>query len=115
MKNISFGYLMFAGVSAAIAAFCFFMVYLAVNARQSGGSWLFAAFALLFSVLPAFALVRILASKSDFFARIDKAISPRPAEPRGARFVPHWIMMTAMIAVALIILSVVISVIRSLL
>ncbi|MEK6699663.1 MAG: hypothetical protein AABZ10_11560 [Nitrospirota bacterium] len=114
MKKMSFFYLMFAGLSAAIAAFCFYLVSLAVNAQQSSGAWLFAAFGLLFSVLPAFALIRLLASKSEFFARIDKAISPEPAEPQGVRFGPHWMMMIAMIVIALIIISVVISVIMSL-
>lgn len=115
MKNISFQYLMVAGVSAVIAAFCFYLVYLVANEQQSSGAWLFAAFGLLFSVLPAFALIRILASKSDFFARIDKATSPKPAEPQGTRFTPHGMMMLAMIVIALIIISVVINVIKSLL
>ena len=114
MKKMSFEYLMFAGVSAAIAAFWFYMVYLALNEQQSNGAWFFAAFGFLFSVLPAFALIRILASKSEFFARIDKTISPKPAEPQGVRFGPHWMMMIGMIVIALIIISVVINVIRSL-
>jgi magnesium-transporting ATPase (P-type) len=114
MKNISFTYLMIVGVSAAVAAFCFYLVYLGVNA-QSQGAWLFAAFGLLFSVLPVSALIRILASRSDFFARVDKAVSPRPKEPQGVRFVPHWMMLIAMIVIALIVISVIINVIRGLL
>ncbi len=114
MKNMSFAYLTFAGVSAAVAAFCLYMTSLAVTAHESQGAWLFAAFGLLFTVLPAFALIRLLASKSEFFARIEKTISPKPAEPQGVRFGPHWMMMIAMIVIALIIISVVISVIMSL-
>jgi uncharacterized membrane protein YbhN (UPF0104 family) len=105
VKNVSFTYLIIVGVSASIAAFCFYLVYLGINA-QSKAAWLFAAFGFMCSVLPVSALIRVLASKSDFFARIDKAISPKPKEPRGVRFVPHWMMLIAMIVIALIILSV---------
>jgi len=115
MKNISFTYLVFAGVSAAIAGLCFYLVYLAVNAQPSNGSWLFAAFGLLFSVLPAFALVRLLASTSELFARIDRTISPKPAEPQKVSFGPHWMMLIGMIVIALIIIAVIINVVRSLL
>ena len=45
---MSFFYLMFAGLSAATAAFCFYLVSLVVNTQQSSGAWLFAAFGLLF-------------------------------------------------------------------
>lgn len=113
MKNVSFAYLMFAGASAAIAAFCFYLVYLAISTR-SDGAWLFAAVGLLFSVLPFFALIKVLASRSAFFARIEKAISPEHAEPQGTRFAPHWMLLIGMIAVALLIISVVINIIRSL-
>lgn len=113
MKNISFTYLVCAGVSAAIAACSFYLVYLAV-AGQSNGAWFFGAVGLLFGVLPAFALIKILASKSGFFARIDKRISPEPAEPQGARFAPHWMMLIGMIVIALFIISAVINLIRSL-
>ncbi len=114
MKNISFEYLLFAGLSAAIAAFCFYLACLGLSEQQSNGAWLFAAFGLLFSVLPAFALIRILSSKSDFFARIDTAISPRPPEHQGVRFPPHWMMMIWMIVIALIVIAGVMKVIRSL-
>jgi magnesium-transporting ATPase (P-type) len=114
MKHISFAYLMSAGVSAAIAAFCFYLMSLAAIEKPSGGAWLFAAFGLLFSVLPAFVLIRILASRSELFARIDRTISPKPAEPHGVRFGPHWMMMIGMIVIVLIIISVVINVIRNL-
>lgn len=114
MKDISFEYLLFAGLSAAIAAFCFYLACPGLSAQQSNGAWLFAAFGLLFSVLPALALIRILSSKFEFFARIDKKISPRPAEPQGVRFGPHWMMMIGMIVIALIVISVVIKAIRSL-
>ena len=107
MKNVSFEYLMFAGLSAAAAAFCFYVVYL-----DSFKAWGFAAFGLLFSVLPALALVRILASKVGIFARIDKKIRTAPAERHG--FGPHWMMLIGMIVVALITISVVINVIKSL-
>jgi magnesium-transporting ATPase (P-type) len=115
VKKMSFFYLMFAGLSAATAAFCFYLVSLVVNTQQSSGAWLFAAFGLLFSVLPAFALIRLLASKSVFFARIEKIISPEPAEPQDVRFGPHWMMLIGMIVIALIVISVVIRVIMSLL
>ena len=115
MKNISFAYLMYAGVSAAIAACSFYMVYLAVSEQPSSGAWLFAAFGFFFSVLPASALIRILASISELFGRLDRAISPKPAESPCTRFAPHWMMLIAMIVMALIILSVVIKVIRRLL
>jgi magnesium-transporting ATPase (P-type) len=114
VKNISFTYLMFAGGSAAIAAFCWYLVYLAVNAQESGGAWLFAAFGLLFSVLPVFALIRILASRSDLFARLDKTISPQPAGPQRVQFAPHWMLLLAMIVMALIIVSLIVKVIRGL-
>ncbi|MGI8618979.1 MAG: hypothetical protein ACR2L6_07795 [Gemmatimonadaceae bacterium] len=113
MKNISFEYLMISGLSAAAAAFCFYMVRLALNEQQSSEAWLFAASGLLFSVLPALLLIRILASKSEFFARIERTISPKRAEAQGVRFVPHWMMMMGMIVVALVVISVAINVIRS--
>ena len=107
MKNVSFEYLMVAGLSAAAAAFCFYVVYL-----DSFKAWGFAAFGLLFSVLPALALIRILASQAGFFARIDQKIRTAPAERHG--FGPHWMMWIGMIAIALIIISVVINAIKSL-
>lgn len=113
MQNISFAYLMFAAVSAAAAAFAFYVAYLA-GSGDSGGAWLFAAFGLLFSVLPAFALVRILALRSAFFDRLDRAISLKSAEPQGTRFAPHSMILIAMIVMALIVLSVVVKVIRKL-
>ena len=113
MKSLSFTYLTIAGVSAAIAAFCFYMGYLAFTGQQSGG-WFFIAMGFLFGVLPSFALVRIFASKSRFFARIDKAISPEPEKTQGTHFGPHWMMMLSMIVFVLLIISVVIDVIKSL-
>jgi len=114
MKNISFAYLMFAGVSAAAAAFSFYMVSLAAGEQPANGVWLFAAFGVFFSVLPASALVRMLAPRSAFFSRIDRVISPKPAEPQGTRFAPHWMMLIAMIVMALVIVSVVVNVVRRL-
>ena len=111
---MSFAYLVFAGLSAAIAAFSFYVAYLAINGPQSSGVWLFGAFGLLFSILPIFALIRILAGKSAFFARVDAAISPKPAEPEGVKFGPHWMMMLAMVMVAFIVISIVVSLIKSL-
>jgi hypothetical protein len=113
MKNISIAYLVSAGVSALLAAFCFYLVYLAVGAQDSG-AWLFAAFGLLFTVLPAFALLRLLASRSALFARIDKAVSPGPGAPQAAGFAPHRMLLLAMIVIALIIFFVMIKVISSL-
>ena len=107
MKNVSFEYLMFAGLSAAAAAFCCYVVYL-----DSFKAWGFAAFGLLFSVLPALALIRILASEVGFFARIDKKIRTAPAEQHG--FGPRWMVLIGMIVIALIIISVVVNVMKSL-
>ena len=95
---MSFEHLMFAGLSAAAAAFCFYAVYL-----DSFKAWGFAAFGLLFSVLPALALIRILASKAGFTA---------PARRHG--FGPHWMMLIGMIVIALIMIAVVVDVIKSL-
>ena len=114
MKNLSFAYLTFAAVSAAAAAFSFYMVYLAVT-TQSNGAWLFTAFGLMFSVLPVSALVRVLADRSELFARLDKAISPPPKEFQGTRFAPHWMMLIGMIVLAAIVLYVVVKVIARLL
>ncbi len=114
MKNLSIAYLVSAGVSAAIAASCFYLVSLA-SAAHAAGSWTFAGFGLLFSLLPLSALVRMLASRSELFARVDRALSPGAPETRTPRFAPHRAMLLAMLVLALIIMSVVISVTRDLL
>jgi uncharacterized membrane protein len=114
MKNVTFEYLMFAALSAAIAAFCFYTMIFVILEQQSEGVWLFAAIGLLFSVLPAFALIRVLATRFELFARIDKAISPKPAEARDTHFGPHWMMLLGMIVIALLIVSLATTLIRSL-
>ena len=107
MKNVTTAYLAFAGVSGLAAAVSWYLVYLAVS-TESDGAWLFAAFGLLFSVLPASAMVRVLADRSELFARLDKVISPPPTEPRGTRFAPHWMMLISMVVMGLIVIYVVI-------
>jgi hypothetical protein len=114
MKNISFAYLTFAGLSAAVAAFCFYTAIFVILEQQGEGVWLFAAMGLLFSVLPSFALIRVLGARYEFFARIDKAISPRPADSRDTHFGPHWMMLLGMIAIGILIISLAIALIRSL-
>jgi hypothetical protein len=114
VKNISFACLTFAGLSAAIAAFCFYTAVFVILEQQGKGVWLFAAIGLLFSVLPTFALVKMLAARFECFARIDKAISPKPADARDTHFGPHWMLLLGMIVIALLIISLAISLIRSL-
>jgi hypothetical protein len=114
MKKMSFTYLMFATLSAAIAAFYFYTMFMVINEQPDKGAWLFATMGILFSILPAFALIRVLAEWSEFFARIYKSISPKPAESENTRFGPHWMLMLGMIVFALLIISVVIDVIKNL-
>ena len=114
MKNLSFAYLVFSALSAAIAAFCFYSAWL-MYAEAHEGVWLFAAMGLLFSILPAFALIKVLAGKSALFAHIDRTISPKAPENQGTRFGPHWMMLLGMIALALLAISLLASLVMALL
>lgn len=103
MKKLSPTSLLFSGISAAIAGCCWSLVYLAATSH-SGGGWLFAAFGFLFSVLPIFALVRVLATRVEAFARLARLLSPESREEQAVSFGPHRMLLLGMIVIALSIL-----------
>jgi hypothetical protein len=89
----------------------FYMTFLAAKDGDSGGTWLFAGFGLLFGI-PLFILgIKTMAERKAIFKTIDEKISGKP-EPRTG-FVPHWFMMAAILLTALVIVvSVLIKVFR---
>jgi hypothetical protein len=96
------GYKIFIAVSSVISLICLYLVYMAIDAEDQSGAWLFASFALFFGAPLLDAIIKILKKN---------IISSDNAEgqlPQSVRFVPHWQMMTmiiiALLAVLLIIL-----------
>lgn len=98
----SVGFWLVAVISALIAGFCLYLVYLSVVVSDtSAGHWLFVAFATLFLVVPLFAVVELLARPFPVFARLRQRLAGKPEAPRVA-FAPHWQMMTAIIVMFLV-------------
>jgi len=80
--------------ASVITLACLWMVYMAASAADTGGIWLFAAFAFLFGAPVVVFLIQ----------RIRKKDLEQPA-PAGVRFVPHWQLLT-MIIIALLAVAV---------
>lgn len=78
-----------------------YMAYLAYQAGDDG-TYLFAGFGLLFGIPFGIAVVNVLRNKRASWAEVDEVL---PEKPAAVRFVPHWFMMAALIAVVVCILA----------
>jgi len=81
----------------------FYMAFLAFSIGDSG-VYLFSAFGLFFGALFVAAVIPIMAGHSAFFRKISERLS---GPPRHVSFVPHWIIMTAIITAVVVILAVI--------
>jgi hypothetical protein len=92
------GYNIFIAVSSTISLICFYLVYMAIGAKDQGGTWLFASFALFFGAPFLDAIIKII--KKHITGRNDA----EEQLPQSMHFVPHWQMMTLIIIAILAIL-----------
>lgn len=97
-------YWLFIIISGIITLACAYLVFMAVQASDSQGAYIFAAFGFLFGLPFIIALLRFLGQKSRVFRYINDMLVGRP-EPARVTFVPHWFMMTAITVTVIVILA----------
>ncbi|MCE5194360.1 MAG: hypothetical protein LLF28_02725 [Nitrospiraceae bacterium] len=97
----------FVVISGICSTASFYLAYMTIKTGDISGAWLFISFGLLFCMSPLIIFIRFLARKSRLFESIDKTLSEKP-EPRTT-FVPHWFIMTMIIAAGVLILAIIIT------
>jgi len=92
--------ILFIIVGLILALICLGMAYMALSTADTGGIWLFAAFAFLFGAPAVVLLINRIRQKE---------IAQTPSA--GIRFIPHWQLMamigiTVFVILAIILISV---------
>jgi len=86
-------------ITSLVAGVCLYLVWAALCAGDSGGAWLFAAFAFLFGLPALTAGARIIKRR----LRGTPPNGGNETAPQSVRFVPHWQLM-AMLIIALVVI-----------
>ncbi|HOW58983.1 MAG TPA: hypothetical protein PLO78_04575 [Candidatus Omnitrophota bacterium] len=88
-------------VLTALTGFCIYGACLSAGAKDQQGLWLFIAFAF-FPAIPLFLLLlHILSARFSFLEPLNRALAGPPPKSMPVRFVPHWFVMSAILAVVI--------------